>query len=385
MFRYTVLILTSLFVGLGIGYLVFFYPPVTSFFQQQRILPGKKVVGFLPYFLLNHAKSDYSSYVTTLTYFGLTVDTDGSILKMNNPQEEEPGWYALESGKAVPFLRKAQENGETLSLLVASGDQTSIDLLMSDPIPHAKKLISEVIPVMKRNHFTDLNIDIEKTGLASASAQQNFTEFIKTVKQELDTSHAGTVTIDVSPTDLIKHDLINVRKIAPFVDFLVIMGYDYHYTGSYVTGPVAPLYGAGINLEFDVATAVGIAKTMLPNEKIILGIPLYGYSWESILPTPQAAIIPSTGITESSNTISSFLSNCATCSAVFDFPSQEAFVIYKDVGTGTYHQIFYPTKSATLAKTQFAKLENLGGIALWALGYENSDILSPVSIYKNSF
>ena len=68
--------------------------------------PKKIVIGFLPYWLLNTAKSDYSKYITTLSYFGLRVDQNGNIQKLLNPQQEEPGWYALRSGKLDQFFNK---------------------------------------------------------------------------------------------------------------------------------------------------------------------------------------------------------------------------------------------------------------------------------------
>ncbi len=58
----------------------------------------REVIGFLPYWLIDKADKDYSPYITTLTYFGLTVGPDGAIQKYIKPGEKEPGWYALESG-----------------------------------------------------------------------------------------------------------------------------------------------------------------------------------------------------------------------------------------------------------------------------------------------
>ena len=39
----------------------------------------------------------------------------------------------------------------------------------------------------------------------------------------------------------------------------------------------------------------------------------------------------------------------------------------------SYHQIFYPDKQSTQVKVQFVKNEGLGGLALWALGYEGEE------------
>jgi spore germination protein YaaH len=70
-----------------------------------------------------------------------------------------------------------------------------------------------------------------------------------------------------------------MSKIA---DNIVLMAYDYHSTSSFVTGPVAPLSGAGIMSEYDVTAAVEKTLDLIPPQKLVLGIPLYGYEWETL-------------------------------------------------------------------------------------------------------
>lgn len=116
MFKKVFLSILGLFLGLFIGYLIISYIP--NFFTSSPILnpvnlihrnTKKEVLGFLPYWLLDKAKPDYSGYITTLDYFSLTPDKDGTILKFVNPIEAEPGWYALNSGKLDVFFCKCQK------------------------------------------------------------------------------------------------------------------------------------------------------------------------------------------------------------------------------------------------------------------------------------
>lgn len=336
-----------------------------------------RVIGFLPYWLIDKADTDYSPYLTTLAYFGLTIEPDGSIQQFTNPGESEPGWYALNSGKFDP------PKDIHTSLVVFNGDPQSIDELIADPISHAANLVEQVAPIMERYGFTDLNIDIESVVPASESAQMRFTSFIREVKRNL-TSQGGkpkTITIDASPTDLIKPRLISLQDIEPYVDFVVLMTYDYHYSGSFVTGPVAPLGGAGIYNEFDTQTGIEKALAVLPPHKVILGVPLYGYEWETITAHPRSAVLPGSGIVASNRRVEEFLSQCATCSARIEDHSAESYLIYKDQETNVYHQIFYPDERSTQVKVDAAKQYNLAGLALWAIGYEGDTILSPIKPY----
>jgi spore germination protein YaaH len=348
----------------------------------KALKPQRQVIGFLPYWLLDFVKSDYSADITTLTYFALNVDGSGNIVKLSNPQQEEPGWYTLESGKLDPFINNAKKNNIKLSLLISSGNANAINQLMEKPQQHADTLVKDVAPIMKHYGFTDLNLDIEDTSHASQIEQMHFTQFVQTVDQLLNKQKLGTLTVEISPTDAIQANLINLSAISPFANTIILMAYDYHSTASFVTGPVAPLNGAGISLEYDVTTAVEKALQDTPPEKLILGMPLYGYEWETLNTAIRSAIIPGSGDIASNNRMESLLSECATCSAYFDNDSQEMYVTYQNQDTGTFSQIYFPDEQSVTSKIELANKENLSGVALWALGYEGDTMLSPLSAYK---
>jgi spore germination protein len=375
--RNVVFAIIGVIVGILVGFLFLFRTPVRSILK----IPGNQVTGFLPYWLLDKAQTDYIKYLTGIYYFGLTVGSDGHIVEFANPQEKEPDWYALESGKVDPFISKAKENHQTLSLVVFSGVNAAIGDMIKDPVRHAGNLMADVAPVMRKYGFTDLNLDIEYLDVASQEARLNFTQFVKEIKNSLTEQKLGTLSIDVSPTAFIKDYLVNPKDVAKYVDSIVIMGYDYHFQGSYVTGPVAPLFGASTVSEFDIQTAVQKALAIFPSSKIILGAPLYGYEWETLGEDPRSPVIPGTGLTASSQRIEKLLQKCATCSAQFDSVAQEKYIVYKDFMTNSYHQIFYPDSETMSNKIKFAQKYNLGGIALWALGYEDSAILNPLADY----
>ena len=376
---YIVLGIVGLLMGISIGYIC------TGNYVPLAIPQKSQVVGFLPYWLLAQTHMTYDNSVTTLAYFGLRVNGDGKIVRYDAPGEEEPGWYALQSGKVNTHLAQAKKDGVLLSLVIFCGDQTAIAQLLSDPAHHAQTLMADLQPVMQTYGFKDLNIDIESTSLASASAQQSFTTFMQTIKQNLDTDHRATLTVDVMSTASIKPNIADLPKIQAVVDHIILMTYDYHYTGSSVTGAVAPLNGVTTDAEFDVETAVKEALRSVPPSKLLLGTPLYGYEWETLSDTPHAGVMPGSGLTVSNRRAESFIQSCATCSAHFDPVTQESYVVYKDQDTGTYHQMFYPDKQSTQAKATLAHTYKLGGLALWALGYEGDSILDPLSAYKNSF
>jgi spore germination protein YaaH len=236
---------------------------------------------------------------------------------------------------------------------------------------------------MEKYHFSDLNIDIESFRVVSREEQKLFTKFLKVVSTEMKERKLGTLSIDVSPTALIKRYLINVGDIEPLVNTIILMTYDYHYSGSYSTGPVAPLNGAPEVTEFDVETGVKEALNVVPSRKILLGIPLYGYEWETLSDTPGAAIIPGTAATASNRRVETLLTSCRTCISGFDEKAKEPYIIFPDEKVQDYHQIYYENKESIEKKILFSQQYNLGGVAFWALGYEGKSILEPVAAFKS--
>lgn len=344
-----------------------------------------EVIGFLPYWLIDKADKDYTKYITTLTYFGLTLNGNGTIQKLTSPIEEEPGWYSLRTGRFDQFRDQAKKNNVELSLLVFSADEETIANLISHPASHAANLVNEVSPIMKEHGFLDLNLDIESFApYASESARENFAAFVKEVTIRIKEQNLGTVTIDVSPTDLVKTRLVDLTRIKPWIDNVVLMTYDYHYLGSYVTGAVAPIGGAGIDAEFDVETGIQKAVEILPKEKIFLGLPLYGYEWETVSQQPRSAVLPASGLVISHRRAEELLKTCATCSALIEENSRESYVVYEDEVTGTFHQIFFPDQRFLQEKIKLANLYEIAGVALWAIGYEGNNILEPLNDYKNT-
>lgn len=381
----------GIIAGFAVAYILVFYVPNIgrkNIAEKPPPIPflprNKETVGFLPYWLLSNAKDDYSKYISTLNYFDLSIGPDGKIVKLTNPLETEPGWNALSSGKADKFLADAKNKGLKTSLTVFSGKKDTIANLMNNPIENADNLIGDIEPIMKQHSFSDLNLDVEYTSEASAEARENFTAFAKEIKKNLNDRNLGTLTIDVAPGVFASDNLIDPKSIVDIADQIIIMAYDFHFTGSYVTGPVAPIGGFNINAEYDIKTTVKAAKKIIPPDKLILGIPLYGYEWETIDNFPRAATIPDTSLVISSKKVEDLLSDCSNCKTFTDNDAQEPYIMFPDSQSSTVHQIFYPNKSSTEAKLNFAKTSNLAGIAVWALGYENNSVLNPLADYKNS-
>ncbi len=351
--------------GIACGFILLFYfsqSRNTAFFEY--FFPKTRVIGFLPYWLITRAKNTYSPHITDIAYFALTINSDGTIRQMENVAEAEPGWHALSSGKL--------NRTDVTSLVLFSLSPDDIELLVSKPEINAQTLIREITPIMDQYTLTDLNLDLESFREASDASRTNFTAFVRHIRE----NSPWTLTIEIAPDALLHKRIIDLAAVAPYVDRVVLMAYDFHYAGSFVTGAVSPLSGFGKDAEFDTESAIRLALSSIEPEKLYLGAPLYGYQWETISESSRSAVLPDSGVTKSSASIEDFLRQCASCSPVFDRQTQESSIVYKDQDTGTFYQAFYPTFDSLKAKKALVKQYNLGGLALWALGYEDSTILT---------
>lgn len=339
-----------------------------------------QVVGFQPYWLLAKAdKEGYSRYLTTLTYFGLVLDTDGTIVRLANPQEEEPGWTTLKGEKLKEYLTKIDVKK---SLLLHNANEASIAALLAKPEEHADNLVRDIAPLMKKYGFTDLNLDVESFQAASESAQMQFTAFVRQVRKGIDREKLGTLTVELTPISFVKQRVSNPQAIGELADYVVLMAYDFHYRGSYLAGPVSPIGGAGSTREFDIHSILEEAVKRIPSKKILLGIPLYGYEWETLGGSPGAATIPAGASTASHRRITELLGSCPTCTRGFDEVARQPYIVFPD---GRYfHQIYYDDEASIAEKLSLATEFDLGGVAVWALGYEGEKLLEPVSAYKRS-
>lgn len=344
-----------------------------------------QIIGFLPYWLLGKAQDSYPREVTTLTYFGLALNPDGTIQKMANPKEEEPGWTALRGDRWKTKMDSAKKLGQKLSLLVQMSGESNIQTLISSPVENGRMIVTQVAPIMKQYGFTDLNLDIESFAEASPSARTQFTQLVQTVTDGIHTQKLGTVTIELSPSAIVKPFMYGPIALGEIVDTIVLMAYDYHYTGSYIAGAVAPLSGAGTVTEFDVTTGVNEALKEIPRNKLVLGIPMYGYTWETLDPKLGAPVVPGSGYATSYKTFAVTLQNCPNCVVMRDPVTAEPAVSYPSSDAGITKQVFYEDKTAIVAKVELAKTTRMSGVAMWALGYEDGDIMLPISEYAQFF
>jgi spore germination protein YaaH len=147
---------------------------------------------------------------------------------------------------------------------------------------------------------------------------------------------------------------------------------------------VAPLRGAKDKWQFDVTEAVKQATLAIPPEKIILGVAAYGYEWETLSVQPQSPVIPGTNKTATTRRVAEILKNCLDCVVGRDPSGGSPYVILPPTEDSAFQHIYYEDKESIQQKLELAKVYKLGGVAIWALGYENKELLEPIKEYRKT-
>lgn len=331
--------------------------------QQEK----KIVYGFLPYW--NVDKVTLQPELTQLAYFSLTVQGDGN-LRYSADGGSEPGYARLQSDSFLSIVQAAQTQGTGVELVIAQFNSDAITAFLNSETAQ-EKFFNSLDSVLLAYPFSGVNIDIEYNGTVTDDLRDNFVTFIQRLDEHLETNHPGTrLSIDVYGSAASKKLIWDLPRIAPKVDYVIMMAYDYHRRSSVVSGPVAPLFGADSTWDSDIIKHLNDLVTQVPAKKIILGIPFYGYEWRTTSRESGDATYPNSGSTASFSRVQELLSKKDELDLQehWDESALSPYLTY--VEDGEIFTIYYENSRSLSYKTDLVRQLDLAGIAIWALGYE---------------
>ena len=225
--------------------------------------------------------------------------------------------------------------------------------------------------------------------------KRNFTLLLQAVRKALDaagkkakTHYLLTIATNPGPDYLRNTEL---GKVAKTVDWINVMGYDYHGPWGKRAGPVAPLFA---DIKDDTQTntsekyvAAGIAghiKAGVPLNKIVLGVPFYGYVWkgcpEAMRGEYQTCAGPAKGTWEEgsleyADITANYLGKPGFTRTWNDATKTPS--LYNPEG-GIY--ITYDDPESMRHKLDYVVKQKLGGVMIWELTTDRQlDLLTPIA------
>ncbi|MBP9819780.1 hypothetical protein KBC79_03500 [Candidatus Woesebacteria bacterium] len=329
---------------------------------------GKVVYGFLPYWNLN--KVSIQKELTHMGYFSLTIAGDGSLITRESNGNEEPGFNKLKSDQLLELSNQLESQGGSVELVLSQFYADDItNFLLSDK--SQETFLNSLDSILLAYPFAGVNIDIELAGSASPQLRNELTDFMAKLRQHLDKKYSKIqLSIDVYASAAKNSQLWDIPALAPHVDYFIIMAYDFHRRTSPQAGPVAPLFGGRELWDSDINQHLQEFVKQVPSSKLLLGIPFYGYEWQTTSRDSQSHTFPDTGSTASFERVQKLLQQKEELK-VEEHWNEEALSPYLSyIEDGLIYVTYYENSRSLSYKLDYVNQLDLGGIAIWALGYE---------------
>lgn len=348
--------------------------PITSstvfrFLQESRLptRPNKLVYGFVPYW--NMRDVTIQPELTHFSYFSLTIAGDGSIVTRENDYRE-PGYNGLQSDQFLELSSEVLAQGGSVELVLTQFNNTDIATFLRNPDAH-ERLIAALDGVILAYPISGINIDIEPSSSGSASLRDDLTKFVSTLRQHVDERYDNVnISIDVYASASNNQQIWDIPALAQEVDHIVVMAYDFHRRSSPQAGPVAPLFGGKDLWDSDINQHLQEFIRYVPSEKLLLGIPFYGYEWQTTSREAQSHTFPDTGATASIERVAGILERKDELQ-VEEHWNEDALSPYISyIENDELYVIYYENSRSISYKLDYVNQLDLGGIAIWALGYE---------------
>ncbi|HHY23259.1 MAG TPA: LysM peptidoglycan-binding domain-containing protein [Clostridiaceae bacterium] len=285
--------------------------------------------------------NEVGRYLTYISPFSYQVREDGTF----TPIRDDTILEAAKEQRVAPLMVITNFKGGNFDSELAH------TILSNETVQQT--LINNIITNMRNKGYYGLNIDFERIPPGDRQLYNNFLRKVVDALHPL--NYSVSTALVPKPADYITgewHGAHDYRAHGEIVDFVILMTYEWGWSG----GP--PYAVAPIDLVRDV---VEYAVSVIPRNKIMMGVPLYGYDW--ILPympggpwarrvSPQGAII---------------LAARYGVAIQYDTKTQSPFFNYTDA-QGVAHVVWFEDARSVQAKYLLVNEYGLRGVSYWVLG-----------------
>jgi len=287
--------------------------------------------------------------------------------------EVSPFWYqatgpttiALRHGAGDPAVVGALRGHglKVIPTVTESLGSTALAKLLNDPAQRAAH-VRTLVGLATANGYDGLDLDYETMAWQGnpadrPAAGRGFVRLLGDLGAALhQRGKLLSVAVGARTSPFTRNwSVHDYTAIAPLVDRLRIMTYDYHSLGS-TPGPIAPLWW--------VEAVVDYALTVAPASKVELGVPLYGYDWPAD-PRRWSGWGSATSLTyQKAEALR------VRYRAKRHWSSVDAAPWFTYTRGGVRHVVWYNDAASTRAKLVVVANDHLRGLAFWVVGSEDA-------------
>lgn len=279
------------------------------------------------------------NYLTYVSPFSYDVNDDGTLKPINDETIIE---IALKN-RVAPMMSITNISGDNF-------DTSLVDTILNDESLQ-QKLIDNILNILKAKSYYGVIIDFERI---SPVNREKYNNLLRKVVSALHPKYLVATALAPKTFDIITgawHGAHDYKSHGEIVDFVIIMTYEWGWSGGEHMA-VAPIN--------EVEKVIRYAISVIPANKIMMGIPNYGYDWT--LPyTPGAEFARAIGNEEA---IGIARKNGANIN--FDEKSQSPFFNYYDQN-GRAHVVWFEDARSIESKLKLVNKYGLRGISYWVL------------------
>ena len=242
-----------------------------------------------------------------------------------------------------------------------------------------ENLVNNLISAAIQYNLDGINVDFESVDPVVGDA---YIQFIRELSLKCANNGIVLSVDNYSPTEYTA--FYNRAEQAVFADYVILMAYDEHYSGSEEAGSVASI---GFVSE-------GIANTLkeVPADQLILGMPFYTRVW-SETPITEDGAQANTGEAIDSYTLFELdcyssgmkeVQNLISANGAVPVWSDECKQYYVEyINGGVTYKIWVEDATSLEEKLKVLQANQLAGGAFWKLGLENSTVWDTIIKYIN--
>ena len=350
--------------------------------EQRTYQAGGEVVG---YYAGWAAYQGYTpdqlpaEHLTQINYAFARIDPDTLTIALENPAHDK---------KNLAALRKLRQQNGHLKLLISVGGWSDSQYFSDAAATAARReaFAASCVDFVVAQGLDGVDLDWEYPVSGGAPGtihrpadKQNFTKLLQELRTQLDRQGRRdgkdySLTIAGAAGSWYLNQ-IEAVKVADIVDHIFLMGYDLHGPWDTSADFNAPLYtpsGASPQGKSSIADSVqAYLDKGIPAEKLVLGMPLYGYAYQGV--SSQNNGLYSTYTSAKSVSYRMLKKNYLSNDAYRRLRHGEAQVPYL-YGSRTF--ISYDDAESLAAKAALARSRDLGGIGFWELSQDDGGELT---------
>lgn len=277
------------------------------------------------------------------TWFSVS-DNSGNISSLVSPEYIA---YAHQANIEVwALVDNFNTNVDSLELLSHAASRTNLE--------------NQLVTAAVQNGIDGINVDFEQL---STETGVHFIQFIRELSVKCRQNNLVLSIDNYVPKGYSSH--YHREEQGKFADYVIIMGYDEHFSGSEESGSVA-----SINFVKE-----GIAETVrqVPAERVINAVPFYTRLWKE---SSEGITSEALGMEEAAQQVAA-----AGVTAKWDDTVGQDYAQWEN-GGATY-KIWLENTRSIEEKLKLMKEYKLAGTAAWKLGFETPDIWDVISKYVN--